>query len=617
MRALLRHLWGFDEVGVLTGREATARALDTQFHRFLVASRRAEDVVLFYYTGHGSFYPDESGDEPDGYDECLVSAEGLALLDDTLGRWVDEIPARQITVVFDTCHAGTALRGPEEAEDPLPVDWPLPTKAVAPPGQAYAGREPPAAPRAARHDPWRRASDGRPKGQPHYVFLGACRPGEEASGETPPGYPPPLSLFTPYLCAALQEATPATTWQEVTKAVARRVYRVNPLQHPVGEGPLARTVFESLAPERVRRTASARPCPAPGVVAAVGGVAGADRVASFAPSPPPLPPPQVFAVDGREAGVWPGFTAAEQSGVRGEVYPAADQPPAGTLRLTGEVRWQEDRLLARAEVVTGHVARGNVVRLVRQPCPAPPLRVRVSPVHSLFGWPATLRDDLPFATAAADGQAWDVWLAGCRQEGVFYRKTLLRHACRWLEAHTRSGLRYEGSGEDLRRDWRTRLSVLQAQRHALALHNPAPPFPTELWIEGTVGEPPLPAAGPPAAIHWRVGAAAYVALLVLWPDGTHQVFHLAPIGRSQRAEGGRTYTSSLDPPHESDEPLSAVVQLLATRAPLDLQDLAGVAPFETGPRLRESLQEAAGAADAPDLIACDRWAEASLILELR
>ncbi len=70
------------------------------------------DYFAFYYSGHGSYKPDESGDEADGQDETLVLSDGIInehLLDDTLYEKFNAIKAKKL-IFLDSCHSGTAFR---------------------------------------------------------------------------------------------------------------------------------------------------------------------------------------------------------------------------------------------------------------------------------------------------------------------------------------------------------------------------------------------------------------------------------------------------------------------------------------------------------------------------
>lgn len=74
------------------------------------------DLVLFYYSGHGTHIPDDNGDEADERDEAIVPYD-LAdednwnnadkyIRDDQLKAWIDDIPAGAVVTFFDSCFSG-------------------------------------------------------------------------------------------------------------------------------------------------------------------------------------------------------------------------------------------------------------------------------------------------------------------------------------------------------------------------------------------------------------------------------------------------------------------------------------------------------------------------------
>jgi hypothetical protein len=97
----------------LLDRNATGRNMREAI-RSLLARAKGGDVVVFQYSGHGSYVPDEDGDEPDGRDECLcphdVGSKG-PLTDDELFRIYSERNAGvKLVVLSDSCHSGTVAR---------------------------------------------------------------------------------------------------------------------------------------------------------------------------------------------------------------------------------------------------------------------------------------------------------------------------------------------------------------------------------------------------------------------------------------------------------------------------------------------------------------------------
>jgi len=80
----------------------------------VVGDTGKDDIAVITYSGHGTWVPDEDGDEADGRDEALCphdSAQGNILTDDELyeilgGRkW-----GARIIIISDSCHSGTVAR---------------------------------------------------------------------------------------------------------------------------------------------------------------------------------------------------------------------------------------------------------------------------------------------------------------------------------------------------------------------------------------------------------------------------------------------------------------------------------------------------------------------------
>ncbi|HEX5723893.1 MAG TPA: caspase family protein, partial [Longimicrobiaceae bacterium] len=118
LRDVLVARWGFrpEHVRLLTDSAATRDAIRAAFTEWLPAAAKPGDLVVFYFSGHGSQVLDESGDEDDGLDETLCPADVLRrdaardIRDDELNAWLRALPTREVTVILDACHSGTATR---------------------------------------------------------------------------------------------------------------------------------------------------------------------------------------------------------------------------------------------------------------------------------------------------------------------------------------------------------------------------------------------------------------------------------------------------------------------------------------------------------------------------
>ena len=104
MRKLFKS-WGF-EVEVLQ------KPLEFEQKLTSYNSLTKDDVFILYYTGHGSYAKDYSGDENDERDEIIVLSDGeknLFVLDDKIDHYLDNIKARKL-IIFDSCNSGTSTR---------------------------------------------------------------------------------------------------------------------------------------------------------------------------------------------------------------------------------------------------------------------------------------------------------------------------------------------------------------------------------------------------------------------------------------------------------------------------------------------------------------------------
>jgi hypothetical protein len=119
MKEILIKRYGFppDNVKVLTDRNAKRKNIIRAFNEWLIGGSREGDLVLFYFSGHGSQVRDQNGDETDGLDEVLcpydvVPAGGRnIILDDELGDMLRRLGGREVVVIIDACHSGTLTRG--------------------------------------------------------------------------------------------------------------------------------------------------------------------------------------------------------------------------------------------------------------------------------------------------------------------------------------------------------------------------------------------------------------------------------------------------------------------------------------------------------------------------
>lgn len=79
--------------------------------RSFVASLYTGDSGVIGFFGHGSYVADRNSDETDGRDECYVSVDMQAVLDDDIRTILGNLRSGvKLDVVMDCCYAGTGTR---------------------------------------------------------------------------------------------------------------------------------------------------------------------------------------------------------------------------------------------------------------------------------------------------------------------------------------------------------------------------------------------------------------------------------------------------------------------------------------------------------------------------
>jgi len=106
---------------ILTDGRATRAAILAGL-KWLITGARKSDVLVFYYSGHGSQVMDVSGDDPDGKDETICphdyATAGMIKDDDFRALFAGVAVGVNLDVIMDSCHSGSVTRGalPEEAQ---------------------------------------------------------------------------------------------------------------------------------------------------------------------------------------------------------------------------------------------------------------------------------------------------------------------------------------------------------------------------------------------------------------------------------------------------------------------------------------------------------------------
>lgn len=224
-------------VRILTDARAT-KANIAEGLKWLTKGAKKGDVLVFYYSGHGSQIADLSGEEIDGKDETICphdfAAAGM-IKDDDLRTAFAGLPAGvNLEVLLDSCHSGTGTReaaalaaAPEDQavtyryiEPPLDYGFfldsgpAIPVKGILKPSNG--GKEVVAAP-----------------GLNHVLWTG-CRD-YQTSAEAPVegAY---RGIFTYCFCKALRRAGVGITRRKLDALVSADVRRMGHSQVPQLEG---------------------------------------------------------------------------------------------------------------------------------------------------------------------------------------------------------------------------------------------------------------------------------------------------------------------------------------------------------------------------------------------
>lgn len=168
------------------------------------------DSLIITYSGHGTWVPDSSGDEPDGRDEALcphdLASKGALLDDEIHDLFARRAAGVRIVLISDSCHSGSVTRGSEEDVDPG-----VPRIRFMPP-EAWMSKKnrPPASLRSAAT----RSGFSRSGGD---LLLAGCLDTEYSYDTSFNGRA--NGAFTYYALKALRDIKPTATYEKWFKAI--------------------------------------------------------------------------------------------------------------------------------------------------------------------------------------------------------------------------------------------------------------------------------------------------------------------------------------------------------------------------------------------------------------
>ena len=151
--------------------------------------------------------PDDNGDETDGYDETIVPSDYISMTDggnnirdDELVELLEELSEKRpanVTVTFDSCYSGTAVRGSQIIRG-------------GPPASAPVSKTPQRGEATANEEGQSSLHSLRLKNLPTYVFISATNQ-RQLARETVNEDNKSMGLFTWALIKALSKAGPQTS----------------------------------------------------------------------------------------------------------------------------------------------------------------------------------------------------------------------------------------------------------------------------------------------------------------------------------------------------------------------------------------------------------------------
>jgi hypothetical protein len=376
MRDLLCGTFGFSATEVvLLCNDAAERDKILAALNDLAARTQPNDVVVFYFSGHGSQMTDRENDEPDGKDETILpydtgrgsTVANRDITDDEIYLWIRLVAAKtpNITLIFDCCNSGSMSRAVFEGTnrsapiDDRPIDD-LPPSPI--PREKWT--------ELARASQQKATVGWLPVGD-RYVMIAACRD-EQKAGEYPPSAtegPDVHGCLTYFLHQELSIAGPGTTYRDVFEPTRRRVTAVYPDQVPQFEGNRDRALFGAVDLEPMRYLPVTSRTGTQAMLG--GGLAHAVRTGSrwgvyAAGTKKPEPPAQPLG----ELEVTEVRGLSSEARIISETAPSAIAPGARAFPRTQG--FEVEPLVVRIEAPEGDTAAANLAKCLAQ---SPLLRV--------------------------------------------------------------------------------------------------------------------------------------------------------------------------------------------------------------------------------------------------
>jgi hypothetical protein len=625
MKSLLIETYGMpeDHVKVVADLDATKANIEKALME-LADKAKPGDAAIIHYSGHGAQVPDLDGDEADGWDEAIVPNEPLPALltteaevnrlitDDRLAELLARFKTKNVTVMFDSCHSGTAVRaGEQDAPEEFGVDkfrtFDFSRRLLKKAQDARRTANIVRVPRTKlasfiehreeglEQEP--RSDDAVGVGS-QFVFVASSRPWETSGCNRFGGF------FTNSLIAGLKSSN-GQSWDQVIPGVRDMTSDRRPGQNPSVEGAIRRLPFT------LQEVGADAPYVRP-FASIVGAFKPESDTAKAAPR-------IEEGTAGSHRAVVEGYQSLymEQNGALYDVYPKGDNTfagkPVGRVKLTGKrervANFGREELYSTAEIVSGAVHTGD--RLVPVCVAVPDRKVKVGVFVSnnapeadktkLIGSARSLMDALGKNSLFSVLTTFKFSDVDYVVEPRFINGQMTAYL--WSSGGWRMA-NFAGKEEDIttktvgfimqRHDTQTRLA---------RIGNPSPAF---RFVADIAGEPQVYKGGDSFSVQVEAGQASHVLFAFALPDGS-----VSFVDGGEVKPGLNTY--KLTAPKADG---AVVLKILATRDKLDANkmNVGGGASID---EIASSLRGKYGDGGAGlKYIGTDGWADATLRLSV-
>lgn len=105
-----------DNIRLLVDKDATRENIRKNLEGWLKTKVKKNDLVIIFFSGHGTQILDTDDDEDDGLDECLLPYDfdnedySSVIIDDVFAYWIKNLQSERILIVFDNCFSGGAAK---------------------------------------------------------------------------------------------------------------------------------------------------------------------------------------------------------------------------------------------------------------------------------------------------------------------------------------------------------------------------------------------------------------------------------------------------------------------------------------------------------------------------